>query len=308
LPLGASFSPRRAAAAGLDWRSAFADLLTMDLDPIRLSAYWDSIERDGYGDLDWLLAEAGRAGRSVVLTAGMKAIGWPEFYIPAGLTPSVPSGGEIGAANPVLADAVVGFVIATVERYRSHPAPVIWQVENEPLNHSGPSRWWIGPELLEREVAAVREADPGRPVMLTAFAHFNWLIDFRSNPSGQGIGRLLDLVPVPGVLGLDVYIRIGERLLWWDWVWKADGRWSSDAGRWLAEAESRGREGWAAEAQAEPWGPNSLQPADIRTVVEGLRGVGYRTIMLWGAEHWLAQAARGDRSWLDEVAALPRTP
>jgi hypothetical protein len=308
LPLGASFSPLRAAAAGLDWRKAFADLLALDLDPIRLSAYWDSIDRDGYGDLDWLLAAAAGAGRSVVLTAGMKAMGWPEFYIPARLVPSAPSGGEIGAASPALADAAVEFVVATVERYRNHPALAMWQVENEPLNRSGPSRWWISPQLLERELAAVRQSDPGRTVMLNAFAHFNWLIDRRSNPSGQGIGRLLDLLPGPGVLGLDVYIRMGERLLWWDWVWRADGSWASDAGRWLAEAESRGREAWAAEAQAEPWGPGSVQPADIRTVVEGLRSAGYHTILLWGTEHWLAQAAKGDRSWLDEVAALPRTP
>ena len=181
-------------------------------------------------------------------------------------------------------------------------------MENEPLNRSGPNRWWIGPQLLEREVAAVGQADPGRPLLLTAFAHFNWLMDTVSNPSGQGIGRVLDLLPAPGALGLDVYIRIGQRLLRWDLVWKADRRWASDAGRWRAEAERRGRQALTAEAQAEPWGPRSFQPADIRMVVEGLRQVGYGTILLWGAEHWLAQAAAGDRSWLDLVAALPRTP
>jgi hypothetical protein len=292
----------------LNWRQAFGDLLALGLDPIRLSAYWESIDRDGYGDLDWQLEEAARAGRSVVLTVGMKAIGWPEFYIPARLTPPAGRGGEVGASSPALADAVVEFLAATVERYRGQAALTTWQVENEPLNRSGPNRWWIGPQLLEREVASVRQADPGRPVLLTAFAHFDWLIDYRSNPSGQGIGRLLDLVPERGRLGLDVYIRIGQRLLWWDWVWKADGSWASEAGRWLAEAERRGQEAWTAEAQAEPWGPGSFEPGDIRTVVDGVRGAGYRTVLLWGAEHWLAQAAAGDRRWLEAVAALPRTP
>jgi hypothetical protein len=308
VPLGASFSPLRASAAGLDWRQAYTDLLALDLDPIRLSAYWDAIDRDGYGDLDWLLDGAARAGRSVVLTVGMKGIGWPEFYIPARLAPPAPRGADVGAASPALATAVLEFGVATVERYKNHPALARWQVENEPLDRSGPNRWWIGPELLEREVQAVRGADPDRPLLLTAFAHFNLVLDILSNPRGQGIGRLLELVPDRAALGLDVYIRIGQKLLWFDWVWHADGRWASDAGGWRVEAERRGREAWVAEAQAEPWGPGSLGPADIRTVVDGLRGVGYGTLLLWGAEHWLAQAAAGDRSWLETVAALPREP
>jgi hypothetical protein len=307
LTLGVSFSPLRAASAGLDWRQALRDLLRLDLDPIRLSANWEQIDRDGYGDLDWQVAEVSRAGRSTVLTVGMKAIGWPEFYIPARFTPPVPRGGEVGQANPELAFAVIDFVTATLERYRGQPRVLAWQVENEPLNHSGPNRWWIGPELLRREIAAVRHADPDRPLLLTAFAHFNWLLDLFSNPSRQGIGRLLDLLPERSALGLDAYLRIGQRLLWWDWVWKADRRWASEAGRWLRRAERSGREGWIAEAQAEPWGPRSFRPADIRTVVEGVRKAGYETVLLWGAEHWLASAAAGDRSWLDAVAALPRT-
>jgi hypothetical protein len=308
LPLGASFSPLRAAAAGLDWRRAFAELLALDLDPLRLSAYWETIDRDGYGDLDWQLDQASQAGRSVVLTVGMKAIGWPEFYIPARLTPPARRGGEVGEASPALAAAVLEFLGATVERYRGHPALATWQVENEPLNRSGPNRWWIGSQLLEREVAAVRQADPGRPLLLTAFAHFNWLLDLTSNPRGQGMGRLLELLPDRAALGLDVYIRIGQRLLWWDRVRKAAGNWASDAGRRRAEAERRGRTAWTAEAQAEPWGPRSFQPADIRTVVEGVRGAGYRMVLLWGAEHWLSRAAAGDRSWLEAVASLPREP
>jgi hypothetical protein len=36
-----------------------------------------------------------------------------------------------------------------------------------------------------------------------------------------------------------------------------------------------------------------------------MRRAGYRTILLWGAEHWLARAAAGDSGWLDTVAALP---
>ena len=55
---------------------------------LRLSASWREIERYGYEHLDWLLTTAERARQPVLLTVGMKALGWPEFYLPEGLSPS----------------------------------------------------------------------------------------------------------------------------------------------------------------------------------------------------------------------------
>jgi hypothetical protein len=74
---------------GLDYRAAFERLLAMRFAVVRLSASSREIEQFGYADLDWLLAEADRAGQPVVLTVGMKALGSPEFYLPAGLDPTL---------------------------------------------------------------------------------------------------------------------------------------------------------------------------------------------------------------------------
>src|SRR3989442_8600882 len=90
MPLGASFSQLRAASAGLDSRRAFGDLLSLDLDPIRLSANWEAIDRGGYGELDWQLDEAGRAGRSGILTAGIKGNRRAPVSYPAPLPPPAP--------------------------------------------------------------------------------------------------------------------------------------------------------------------------------------------------------------------------
>jgi hypothetical protein len=304
--LGASFSARRATEAGLEWRPALRRLLELDLDPIRLSAYWVDVERQGYDDLDWQLDEVARAGRSAVLTVGMKAMGWPEFYLPSYLQPSPRARGEIASSRPALVTGVLEFVQEIVERYRGYPALMSWQVENEPLNISGPHRRWIGPQLLRRELAIVRQGDPGRPVVLNAFAHFNRLLDTVSNPRGQGVPRLLELLLPGDLLGLDVYLRIGRRQLGFDRVARADSAWASEAERWRQEAEQGGRQAWITEAQAEPWGPGGFSPTDLATLVEGVRRAGYRTVLLWGAEHWLARSAAGDRGWLDTVAALPR--
>jgi hypothetical protein len=304
LRLGVSFSPRRAREAGLEWRSAFRRLLSLRLDPVRLSAYWADIEREGYGELDWQLEQVAAAGRSLVLTVGMKAIGWPEFYLPSYLQPASRVRGEIASSRPALAAGVLEFLQETVERYRGQSALAAWQVENEPLNVSGPHRRWIAPRILGQELAAVREADPGRRVVLTAFAHFNRMLDMLSTPRGQGAGRLLELLSPGDVLGLDVYLKMGRRQFGFNRVARADSGWAVEAERWRRRAEASDREAWVTEAQAEPWGPAGFHPDDLRNLLEGLRRAGYQTVLLWGAEHWLARSAAGDESWLEAVAAL----
>jgi len=66
--VGTSFSPLRAANLGLDYQAAFKRLETMHFRVIRLSAYWNEVDAFGYGDLDWLTAEAERSGQPIVLS------------------------------------------------------------------------------------------------------------------------------------------------------------------------------------------------------------------------------------------------
>ena len=312
--LGASFSPRRARQAGLDWQASFKQLLTLGLDPIRLSAYWDEVDQDGYGSLDWQLDEVARAGRHALLSVGMKAQGWPEFYIPQRLVPTARRCADVAASSAALRSAALDLLHATVQRYLDHPALLAWQVENEPFNRSGPNRWWIGPDFLRQEMAAVRAGDPGRPRLLTAFGHFNLVLDIVSNPWRLGIGRLLELLGPGDVLGLDVYVRIGHRLAIFEGVARAASNWADEAARWRTRAEAAGAQAWIAEAQAEPWEatpatstqPRSFLARDIPGVVAALRGAGFQTVLLWGCEYWLARAAAGDRSWLETVLALPQ--
>src|ERR1700716_4175360 len=80
--IGISFNPHRAASMGLDYRQAFTRLEALHFRVIRLSAYWDQIDQEGYDQLDWLMSEAQRSGQPVVLAVGMKGLGWPGVYIP----------------------------------------------------------------------------------------------------------------------------------------------------------------------------------------------------------------------------------
>lgn len=308
---GTSFSPRRCARFGLDVEATFRNVLALGVDPVRLSAYWDTIRKDGFGELDRLLDIARDANRSIVLTVGMKAIQWPEFYLPDGIATDPRWNGRIGLA-PKLADSVVEFVAEVVARYQHHPAVTAWQVENEPFNRSGPDALWIEPGLVRRELEAVRRLD-GRPIVLNAFNHFDRRLDGASRPP-VGLFRLLRLVPEreilrllgpQDVLGLDVYTAIG--------LTTAASDWADRAGSWLRAARRRGRDAWIIEAQAEPWEesgdwrrPLSFAPDDMGAVFRRLAAVGYSTILLWGCEYWFWRAAEGDQRWVAAARATIR--
>src|SRR5258708_289417 len=78
--VGTSFSPQRAAYLGLDYKTAFKRLEALHFRVIRLTTYWDQVDREGYGQLDWMMSEARKSHQPIALTVGMKALGWPEFF------------------------------------------------------------------------------------------------------------------------------------------------------------------------------------------------------------------------------------
>ena len=321
--VGTSFSPLHATYLGLDWQESYRRLEALHFKVIRLSAYWNQVDAEGYGQLDWLLGESAASGQPVVLSVGMKGEGWPEYYIPWALTPTTADGGDV-SSDPNLRAGVIDFLQATVARYRANPALVAWQVENEPLNPAGPHRWYIGQDLLAREVTAVKGADATRPVIVSAFGHFNMLFDTASNRSGFSLGGLLGfesataesqslgLLGRRDILGLDVYTEIGYSILGQGGVSHAGSDWAAKAGHWRGVASSQGKRAWVTEAQAEPWEASIASYADPKSTLAGgigsrfdsIRAEGFGTILLWGSEYWLWRADNGDPSWLDAVRGI----
>jgi hypothetical protein len=294
--LGASFSHRNARHLGLDPARAFEQVLGVGFGLLRVSAYWDELEGGQWGPLERLLEAAERAGQPLVVTVGMKGIRWPEFYVP----PALATRAMNGLRGPLLE-----FVAATVEHFRGSPAVAAWQVENEPLNRSGPRRRWIPVDLLAAEVAAVRSLDT-RPLVLTAFRHFNHLVDLvaRPWPWTPVERRLLGLLNGGDALGLDVYTRIGWELGRRRRTSGARASWPEEAQAAAGRARTAGRQAWITELQAEPWGAGSFSQADLAAVHRGLAGRGFDRVLLWGAEHWLWRESQGDASWLRQVEAL----
>src|SRR6202140_5774097 len=237
--VGISFNPHRAAEMGLDYRSAFTRLQAMHFRVIRLSAHWAQIEREGYGQLDWLMSEARRSAQPIVLAVGMKGLGWPEFYIPSSAMPAAGlTQGQDAASDASLRDATLAFVSDTVLRYRDNSTLIAWQVENEPFNRAGPQRLWIDAAFLRDEITSVHQLDGHhRQLIVTAFSHFNLVFDQASARQGFDLGQFLgfqadsaerdglSLLGKGDVLGLDVYPAIGYRFLGHDNMSHADADW-----------------------------------------------------------------------------------
>ena len=326
--VGISFSPQRAAYLGLDYRVAFKRLEAMHFRVIRLSTYWDQVDREGYDQLDWLMSEARKSHQPVALTVGMKALGWPEFFIPAS---AVPVGGlhqgQDVATDSAFREAALSFVDATVDRYRDNPVLVAWQVENEPFNRAGPQRLWIDAEFLRDEIASVRALDGHhRPVIVNAFSHFNLVFDQASARQGfdfrQWLGFDADSAERDGlsvlgrgdVLGLDVYTAIGYQFLGSDHMSHADGDWPDRLARVRDLAHKQVKLAWITEAQAEPWessdlnyaNPKSTSPSAIRGIFANLKDAGFTTVLFWGSEYWLWRADQGDTRWVDTIKGILR--
>jgi hypothetical protein len=247
------------------------------------------------------------------MTVGMKAQGWPEFYLPPQL-PTQP--GE-------LREALLLHVARTIKRYRGYRQLVAWQIENEPFNRSGPMSRTVERSLVRAEAVVTRRLDPQRPVMITTFAHFDDGLDRSSSRFQGGWRRRLGLVVPPerealavlrrnDILGLDVYRSIGWRLEDRSWVAHASPDQIELVARWRRITERQRKRFWISEAQAEPWEPTpathndpvSVKPDDVHDLVQQLSSLAPEAILLWGSEYWLSREDSGDPRWADVIRRL----
>src|SRR5207248_2434765 len=81
-----------------------------------------------------------------------------------------------------LRSRVLDFITKAVERYRGRNVIKAWQVENEPMDRAGDSRWFIGADFVAEEAARVRSLD-SRPLVINCwcenqiFSSAPWGID-----------------------------------------------------------------------------------------------------------------------------------
>jgi Beta-galactosidase len=326
--LGISYRPLQAAALGLDPVAALDRLLAYPFQLIRLAAYWDRLE-PGPGqfqphELDRQLDAAEQAGKQVIICVGaVKAFGYPEYFVPPHrLDRPLPEGTLITpAGHERLLAAATEYITTVVRRYAGRESVICWQVEHEAVDPLGLEHSWrLAEAFVRAEVAAVRAADPARPVMLNGFlptsapvAVMQW---WRTRDQGDSLAvaqRLADVV------GIDFYPRhalasAGPVSVYLDGSrapWQRPRR-----DKLLAAAAAAGQPVMVAEVQAEPWeavttppspagrGMYSCRPEDVIGNYSQARRWTSRAAcvmqayLFWGAEYWLLREQQGDGRYL----------
>jgi hypothetical protein len=312
--LGINFSHRHAEWLGYDPDALYRRLLDgLGVRRLRLSVYWDEVSA-APDQLDfapvrrWLDPLQERGGTALV-TLGLKAQRWPEYYPPAWLSAvnPLPNGADIEDQQ-----RVVTHLLLLLERLTAYLADYdavdSWQVENEPflpsMRHT--PAWRISPSLLEREIDVVREADPRRrPIVV--------------NHSSQNRfdRRWWTALLLADVLAENVYTRKPNR---WPWprylnvyaLWP----YAPTLGRYASVSLRLFKELWITELQAEPWeridmktiAPDQIGSVSPERILANLRRVsraGARRVYLWGAEWWRYTADHhGDQRYWDLARRL----
>jgi hypothetical protein len=306
--LGVSFSHRQCTWLGLDPRETLEFLLgEIGVRHVRLSVFWDEIAPEpaklDFAPLRPWLEIAGRHGAHVLMTVGLKAQRWPEFYPPEWLTRehNIPDGADLSHYPRV--ETVLRLMLERVVAFLADVDAIdAWQVENEPFVRVRRTHGWkIPPGLLAREVAVVREADPRRrPVVI-------------NHSSRSAFDRMwVPALELGDVLAQNVYTRRPGG--WGPFRYlnvPAPGPFAPALRRQAAIARRLEREFWITELQAEPWETKpmielppeeigSVSPQRIRANLRLARRSGASRVYLWGAEWWRYTAKQhGDSRYLD---------
>jgi hypothetical protein len=326
--LGISFRPLQAAAFGLDGRTTLQALLAYPFQLIRLGAYWNRIETEPGAfqpeELDWQVDVAEQAGKQIILCVGpLKTFGYPEFFVPAHhLSRPFPEHTLVKpTAYPALLEAAAAFITRLVERYKNRKSIVAWQLEHEAVDPLGVEHSWrLDAAFVEQEIAALKNADPTRPVMLNGFLPTTLLVRlsqwWQTRDQGDSLAvaqRLGDMV------GIDYYprnalIKLGSQTLYLDGSQSAAQQ--PRLKQLLAWAGTSGKRLLVSEGQAEPWEavttpPNPLSQgmysclpehviSNYNTCLGWLAGhpISLYGYLFWGAEYWMLRQQGGDSSYL----------
>lgn len=258
----------------MEWSSVL-DALINDLGVrrFRLMSYWDEHEPSqgqyDFSQLDAQIAMVAEAGGVITLCLGARQPRWPENHWPnwAWSLPKQERNIEL-----------LRYIVAVVQRYKTEPAVISYQLENEALLTDFGERPDTDRSRLLVEFAAVKKLDPIRPVIMTTST--SWGIPVRN--------------PVPDVTGFSYYqvlYRTGEYRRSFHRPWL--DRWRARTVRLL-----HGIPSFIHELQAEPWGPvniwemdfheqqKSMSLTQLKINIAQARKTGLHPIDLWGAEWW----------------------
>lgn len=286
--LGTTYSHRFAKFLQLDPIKSFHGIMALNFDIIRLCCYWDEIQ-NGKNSFDYtaikqLLDICEKHHQQVVMTIGMKAPRYPEFYIPKIADPDV-----------------LTFVERTVQALKHYSCIKYWQVENEPLDPSGPDGKTIPIDTLTQEISLVKNLD-SRPIVLTLWG--NELTKRGYLPSVTGLAD---------IVGIDLYYKQYVASVFGKNMYKGPSDSDSKLRKIIA---SSSKPIWITELQAEPWEKNmEAYKSDVTTSMSAeilinnfkkTKELNLDAILFWGSEYWIWKKKIGDDSYWEVIKGISK--
>lgn len=331
--LGISFRSPHIDVLELDARATLHTLLSYPFQLIRLGAYWKRIESEpgnfDTDELDWQIDAAEQAGKQIILCLGpLKTFGYPEFFVPAHhLHSPFPEHRLVKpSAYPSLLAAATDFITRLVERYKDRQGIVAWQLEHEAVDPLGVEHSWrLDISFLEKELEALRQADPTRPVMLNGFLPTSSPVRlsqwWRTRDQGDSLAvaqQMADLV------GIDYYPRhalmnIGGKTLYLD---GSQCPWQQRRQKQVfVWTRAHHQSVMISEGQAEPWETVTTPPnpdgqgmysclpeqliANYNTWMRWSRPEApLYAYLFWGAEYWMLRNHCADPSYMQAFARI----
>ena len=262
-------------------------------DRIRLSAYWDEIEKQkgeyDFSNLDWQVSEAKKREVKIILAVGRRLPRWPECHDPAWLK-------ETNSIE--VEQRLLKFIEAIMKRYDAYDNIIYWQIENEPYL----STFGICPppdeELLKSEISLAKQLT-SKSILVTDSGELStWLPISRSG--GDVLGTTLYRVVYNPMFG---YFR---------WFTPPSFYWVRAE---LIKKISPLKKVIVAELQAESWHKEnqtlatmtlaehneSLSIEQFKNNLEFTRRAGFDEAYLWGAEWWYLMKVKNNYPdyWLE---------
>ena len=268
-------------------------VLEMGFSHLRLGSYWQELEKNkgvyNFSKLEDLLNRCEKTEQKVIMNVGVKSPRWREFYWPRYLK-------EKNFNNSEARKRTLLFIEKLVKTLKKFSCITHWQVENEPLDPSGPENIAVPIDFLIQEVELVRKFD-NRPNIMTL-----WADDLESRK------LFPEVLPISDVIGLDIYYK---RFM------KSDKGKSFYEGprtndNYLREIiKTSPKEVIITELQAEPWekdekgylskNPESMSPELLENNLKKALSLGVKEVLLRGFEYWYYLKRQGDNRYLKVI-------